>query len=80
MVHLLFFPYVVEGAALSREPHRMTIYAKELATLFHQFYHAHRIVTEDARATAARLYLAEATMTVLRNTLSLLGVSAPASM
>ncbi len=62
MVHLLFFPYVVEGAALTREPHRMTIYAKELATLFHQFYHAHRIVTEDVRATAARLYLAEATM------------------
>jgi arginyl-tRNA synthetase len=80
MVHLLFFPYVVEGAALSREPHRMTIYAKELATLFHQFYHAHRIVTDDARATAARLYLAEATMTVLRNTLALLGVSAPSSM
>jgi arginyl-tRNA synthetase len=80
MVHLLFFPYVVEGAALTREPHRMTIFAKELATLFHQFYHAHRIVTEDARLTAARLYLAEATMRVLRNTLTALGVSAPSSM
>lgn len=80
MVHLLFYPYVVEGAALTREPHRMTIYAKELATLFHQFYHAHRIVTDDGRATEARLCLAEATMTVLRNTLLILGVSAPSSM
>ena len=80
MVHLLFFPYVVEGAALAREPHRMTVYAKELATLFHQFYHAHRIVTDDTRVTAARLYLAEATRTVLKNSLSLLGVSAPSSM
>ena len=80
MVHLLFFPYVVEGAALSREPHRLTIYAKELATLFHQFYHAHRIVTEDLKVSTGRLYLAEATMHVLRNTLGLLGVSAPRSM
>jgi len=80
MVHLLFFPYIVEGAALSREPHRLTIYAKELATLFHQFYHAHRIVTEDIKVSTGRLYLAEATMHVLRNTLGLLGVSAPRSM
>lgn len=80
MVHLLFFPYVVEGAALSREPHRLTIYAKELATLFHQFYHAHRIVTEDVKVSSGRLYLAEATMHVLRNALGLLGVSAPKSM
>jgi arginyl-tRNA synthetase len=80
MVHLVFYPYVVEGAALSREPHRLTIYAKELATLFHQFYHAHRIVTEDIKVSTGRLYLAEATMHVLRNTLGLLGVSAPKSM
>jgi arginyl-tRNA synthetase len=80
MVHLLFFPYVVEGAALTREPHRMTVYAKDLAALFHQFYHAHRIVTDDGRVTSARLYLADATRTVLKNALSLLGVSAPSSM
>jgi arginyl-tRNA synthetase len=80
MVHLMYFPYEVEGAALSREPHRLTTYAKDLATLFHQFYHAHRIVTDDEDVSAARLYLAEATMQVLRNTLHLLGVSAPHSM
>jgi arginyl-tRNA synthetase len=80
MVHLMFFPYVVEGAALTREPHRLTVFAKELATLFHQFYHAHRIVTDDARTSAERLFLVEATMQVLRNTLGLLGISAPRSM
>ena len=32
MVHLMFFPYEIEGAALSREPHRLTTYAKDLAT------------------------------------------------
>ncbi|UCG50404.1 MAG: arginine--tRNA ligase [Candidatus Latescibacterota bacterium] len=80
MVHLMFYPYVVEGAALSREPHRLTSYAKELATLFHQFYHKHRIVTDDAQLSSARLTLAVATMQVLRNTLCLLGVDAPKSM
>ena len=76
----MFFPFEIEGAALSREPHRLTVYAKELAALFHQFYHAQRIVTDDARMSGARLALSEATMQVLRNTLHILGVSAPKSM
>ena len=80
MVHLMFFPYVVDGAALTREPHRLTTYAKELATLFHQFYHVHRIVTDDVRLSAGRLFLVGGAMHVLKNTLDLLGVSAPRSM
>jgi arginyl-tRNA synthetase len=80
MLHLMFFPYVVEAAARTREPHRLAVYAQELATLFHQFYHACRIVSEDERLSGARLLMAEATMQVLRNTLSLLGVGAPSSM
>lgn len=80
MVHLLFYPYEVESAALGYEPHRLTTYARELATLFHQFYHNHRIVTADPGMTDSRLLLARATMRVLRNTLHLLGVDAPSSM
>jgi arginyl-tRNA synthetase len=80
MLHLMFFPYVVEAAAHTREPHRLAVYAQELATLFHQFYHACRIVSEDERLSGARLLTAEATMQVLRNTLSLMGVAAPSSM
>jgi arginyl-tRNA synthetase len=80
MLHLLYFPYVVEGAAETREPHRLTVYAKDLATLFHQFYHAHRIITDDDRLSAARMVLAESTGQVLKNLLRLMGVSAPQSM
>jgi arginyl-tRNA synthetase len=80
MLHIAYFPLVAEGAAAAREPHRLTSYAQELATAFHQFYHECRIVTDDKALTAARLRLAEATMHVLRNALSLLGVSAPSSM
>jgi len=79
-LHLLYFPHVVEGSALSKEPHRMTVYAQELATSFHQFYHECRIVSDDKALSSARLLLADATRQVLKNTLTLLGVSAPASM
>ena len=80
MLHLLHFPGVVAGAEEAREPHRLTTYAQELATAFHQFYHECRIVGDDPALTAARLDLARATRMVLRNSLHLLGVGAPSSM
>ncbi len=80
MLHLLHFPVTVAGAAEAREPHRLTTYAQELATAFHQFYHACRIVGEDPALSAARLDLARATKVVLKNALGLLGVAAPSSM
>ena len=80
MLHLLHFPNVAAGAVEAREPHRLTTYAQELATAFHQFYHACRIVGDDPALSAARLELARATRTVLKNSLHLLGVSAPSSM
>ncbi len=80
LLHLLHFPGTVAGAAEAREPHRVTTYAQELATAFHQFYHACRIVGEDPALSAARLDLARATKVVLKNALGLLGVGAPASM
>ncbi|HXV13865.1 MAG TPA: arginine--tRNA ligase [Candidatus Krumholzibacteria bacterium] len=80
MLHLLHFPGTVAGAAEAREPHRVTTYAQELATAFHQFYHACRIVGEDPALSAARLDLARATKVVLKNALGLLGVGAPSSM
>jgi len=80
MLLLLHFPGIAAGAAEAREPHRLTTYAQELATAFHQFYHVCRIVGDDAALSAARLDLARATRTVLKNALQLLGVSAPSSM
>jgi arginyl-tRNA synthetase len=52
----------------------------ELATLFHKFYEAHRVISEDKKLTQARLALLEATRITLKNTLDLLGVSAPEKM
>jgi arginyl-tRNA synthetase len=74
------FPRLIEGAAEAREPHRLTTYLRDVSSQFHSYYHGNRIVTDDPRTTAARLFLSEATRAVLRNGLSLLGVSAPERM
>ncbi|MDR3053344.1 MAG: arginine--tRNA ligase, partial [Coriobacteriales bacterium] len=68
---------VVELAARDLAPVKLTRYAEELATAFHSFYTRCQVISGDAATTAARLYLADATRSVLALTLALLGVSAP---
>jgi arginyl-tRNA synthetase len=73
-------PDEIGDAAERYEPHRMTRYAREIASVFHGFYTNCRVLTDDAELTAARLSLVQATLTVLRIVLSMLGVSAPEKM
>jgi len=74
------FGELVALAARDRAPYRLTHYAQELASLFHQFYTNCHIIGEDAAVQNARLALADATRILLALTLSLLGVSAPERM
>jgi arginyl-tRNA synthetase len=78
------FPGVVSAAAELREPHRVARYLEALAGTYHRFYDACRVLPMgDEPATPltyARLWLVEATRTVLANGLALLGVSAPERM
>ncbi|MBM3307977.1 MAG: arginine--tRNA ligase [Candidatus Eisenbacteria bacterium] len=80
VLRLSDFPALVDGAARAREPHRLTAYLREVAAAYHSYYHNNRIVTDDPAQTAARLFLSEATKTVLRSGLLLLGLSAPERM
>jgi arginyl-tRNA synthetase len=73
-------PDEVASAALAREPHRLTYYAQDLAALFHAFYTECRVLGEEAELSQARLALTDAARIVLRNTLTLLGVTAPERM
>ncbi len=77
---LLVYPDVVAGAARAREPHRVAYYLSELAGLFHPYYKAHRVITDDRALSLARLGLCAAVGQVVRSGLDLLGVSAPESM
>ncbi|RNC69571.1 MAG: arginine--tRNA ligase [Desulfuromonadales bacterium] len=77
---LASYPEVVEGSALSFEPHRVAYYLQELAGAFHSFYNRNRVITEEGDLTAARLFLLACAARVLNNGLTLLGVSAPEKM
>lgn len=78
------FPRVVAFAAELREPHRIARYLEELAGLYHRWYDSCRVIplgdgpVEPVHRT--RLWLNDATGQVLRNGLTLLGVSAPERM
>lgn len=67
-------------AAKNYDPARITHYVIELATLFHKFYNAHRVVSEDEELTRARLYLCTAVKNTIKNILVMLKVSVPESM
>jgi arginyl-tRNA synthetase len=76
---LATFPEIVEKAACEREPHRITVYLHELATVVHAWYHHTRAVgaPEGPATEHARLLLARAARIVLANALALLGITAP---
>jgi len=65
---------------LQRAPHALVHYLRDLANDFHTYYSAHQFLVEDEVLRDARLSLALATQTVIRNGLHLVGVSAPDTM
>ncbi|MFB9330681.1 arginine--tRNA ligase [Paenibacillus aurantiacus] len=73
-------PQEIAEAAEQYAPHRLVRYVYEMAALFHSYYRAERVITEDAAQTQARLALLSAVRTVLANVLRLIGVSAPERM
>jgi arginyl-tRNA synthetase len=62
------------------EAHRICVYLEELATLFHKFYTVCRVIGSEKDLAEARIALVTATRTVLKNGLTILGVSAPERM
>jgi arginyl-tRNA synthetase len=75
------FPELLTEIVAHRGVHLLTVYALELAGAFHGFYRDHRVVDDaDPARSKARLRLVQAIQLTLRQTLRLLGVSAPESM
>ncbi|MEG6522825.1 arginine--tRNA ligase [Desulfotomaculum sp. 1211_IL3151] len=74
------FPTEIAAAAELMAPHRIARYLHDLAGLFHSFYNSHRVITEDAALSDARLLLVQGVRIVLRNALGLLGLTAPEKM
>jgi arginyl-tRNA synthetase len=74
------YPEVIEGSVKSLEPHRVTFYLNELASVFHSYYNKNKVISDNKELTAARLFLIKAISTVLGNALKILGVNAPEKM
>ena len=80
------FPVLLEEISRTMEPHRLTYYLAELASLFHKYFNLgtkepdKRIVSEEKTLSRARLSLAQGVRQILATGLDLLGTHAPERM
>ncbi|WP_061810861.1 arginine--tRNA ligase [Rossellomorea vietnamensis] len=75
------FPQMIADAAEKRTPHRIANYINDLASAFHSFYNANKVLDEENRElTTARLALVKVVRVTLQNALALIGVAAPEKM
>ena len=80
MLQLAKYPEMLTAATAGEAPHDVTFYLRDLASSYHSYYDAERILVDDETVKKARLALVAATAQVLHNGLAVLGVSAPARM
>ena len=80
MLKLAEYPVVLARAVSDLAPHDVAFYLRELSAAFHTYYGAERFLVDDRELSNARLALLSATRQVLRNALTILGVSAPETM
>lgn len=71
---------VVEISAMKKEPHLITNYVYELASMFHNYYGKHRIITDDTKSSSEHLALIKVVGITINNALKLIGVTAPSKM
>lgn len=67
-------------SAENYEPQKICAYLEDLASAFHKFYTFRRILGSEKKLAEARLALAVATKIIIKNGLTILGVSAPEKM
>ena len=72
---------VIKNSAETRQVYTICRYVQELASEFHSFYNANRVISDDKEMMKARIALVWAVKTVLHNALEdILAVSAPERM
>ena len=75
------FPNKMEEVSHSLEPRKIATYLEDVAGAYHKFYGNHKVINlEDLNLSFARKKLCEATKIILKNGLSILGISAPERM
>lgn len=74
------FPELIASAAEQYAPHKIAHFLQTISQYFHGYYNAHKFIVDDDKLRNARLCLIAATQQVIKNGLTLLGVSAPEKM
>jgi arginyl-tRNA synthetase len=81
VAELIRLPRIIVSAAWSREPHRLAVYADEIAALYNEFYtKCRRILEQPEDRRRSQLHLSLVTRHVIRVLLDLVGVEAPEKM
>ena len=75
--HLSSLTGEIVSSAKAYDPAKITHYVVELATLFHKFYNAQRVMCDDEGLMQARLYLCRAVKDTIRNILTMLKITTP---
>ncbi|MCI6244385.1 MAG: arginine--tRNA ligase [Eubacterium sp.] len=78
--HLSSLTDEIVAAAKAYDPAKITHFVIELATLFHKFYNAQRVMVDDEGLMQARLYLCLAVKDTIKNILTMLKITAPEAM
>ena len=77
---LIDFEDIISKLLSTHEPQMLANYLHELASLFHKYYAHHRIIQENVELSNARLVLIKSIQVVLKNGLTILGISKPNKM
>ena len=80
ITHLSMLTGEIVSAAKAYDPAKITHYVIELATLFHKFYNANRVIVDDEGLMMARFYLCKAVRDTIKNILTMLKITAPEEM
>ena len=80
IAHLAALTGTIVLAAKSYDPAKITHYATDLATKFHRFYNAQRVMVDDEALMQARIFLCNCVRNTMKNVLSMLCIEAPESM
>ena len=74
------YQVVIEEVASKRLVHKLAHYLDELAYALHSFYNDQKVITEDIQATKERMTVLAAMQIIIKDCLTLMGISAPDKM
>lgn len=80
ILELLFYPEALYSCIMDYTPHHLTSYLLNLAGLFHNYYDSFRVITKDEYLSRSRITLVKAVKIVIKNGLTMLGITSPDKM